>query len=89
MDVDCPYPVVAFSQWAWIHTNNPSTGRDTAGALTIDSTGIYAVGYDNTSGDYKWRIGEKETIGWLFNMGVTIDSTGIYMLGWILGSGDR
>ncbi len=42
-------------------TSDPSTGPDVIHGLAIDSTYLYAVGYDCSSGNRRWRI-EKRRI---------------------------
>jgi len=40
-------------------TVNPSSGWDVVFGIAIDSTAIYAVGYDNSPGNYQWRIEKR------------------------------
>ena len=40
-------------------TSNPSEGHDVAYAIAIDSTAMYAVGYDYSPGDDQWRIEKR------------------------------
>jgi hypothetical protein len=42
-------------------TSNPSTGRDIASGIAVDSTAMYVVGYDESPGDTQWRI-EKRSL---------------------------
>ena len=43
-------------------TSNPSSTNDEALAITVDSSAIYAAGYDNVPGNEQWRI-EKRAKG--------------------------
>ncbi len=45
----------------WAQTSNPSGAPDSANAVTVDSTGIYVVGYDHSPGNREWRIEKRET----------------------------
>jgi len=45
----------------WTVTNNPSAGGDRAGGVAVDSTGVYIVGFDESPGNYQWRI-EKRSL---------------------------
>jgi hypothetical protein len=42
-------------------TINPSTGSDVARSISIDSTAMYVVGYDYSTGNDQWRI-EKRSL---------------------------
>jgi hypothetical protein len=42
-------------------TVNPGSGSDLARGITIDSTAIYVVGWDSSSGNNQWRI-EKRSL---------------------------
>ena len=44
-----------------VYTSNPSTGWDEAHAISIDSTAMYVVGYDDSPENRQWRI-EKRTL---------------------------
>lgn len=45
----------------WNATSNPSAGEDWAMDVAVDSTGVYVVGYDQSLGDFEWRI-EKRSL---------------------------
>ena len=40
--------------------NDPSSGVDILNSIAIDSSYIYAGGYDNALGDYQWRIEKRD-----------------------------
>jgi len=42
-------------------TVNPGTGNDAAYAIAIDTTAMYVVGWDESPGNYQWRI-EKRSL---------------------------
>ncbi|MFH2141612.1 MAG: hypothetical protein ABIJ97_04260 [Bacteroidota bacterium] len=81
----------------WTQTNNPSTGGDAAQAITVDATGIYIGGSDNTPGgsDSQWRIEKRNlstgaiiwtqtsnpTIGGDQIYAITVDATAVYVAG--------
>ena len=40
-------------------TSNPSTGDDAAYSIARDSTYMYVVGEDSSTGNYQWRIEKR------------------------------
>ena len=80
----------------WQQTNNPSSGDDVALDIAVDSSGIYAVGYDSSPGNAQWRIEKRRptdgTLIWQQTenpsssysgaCGIAIDRTGIYVAGY-------
>ncbi len=82
----------------WTQTINPSSKFDRPEGVAVDSTGIYAVGYDNSPGgsDSQWRIEKRSlTTGELIwgqtsnpttsddsPNGVAVDSSGVYIVGY-------
>jgi hypothetical protein len=40
-------------------TSNPSAGFDAPSGITLDSTAMYVVGVDNSSGNLQWRIEKR------------------------------
>jgi predicted RNA-binding protein with PUA domain len=77
-------------------TVNPSTGDDRAYGIAIDSTAMYVVGYDDSPGNWQWRIEKRSLtdgslVGAFTNnpstgddraYGIAIDSTAMYVIGW-------
>jgi len=83
------------AELVWIQTSNPSTGRDVAEGVAVDSSGVYIVGIDRSLGSVGWRF-EKRSLSdggliwsqtsnpstgddWVW--GVAVDSSGIYVVG--------
>jgi len=81
----------------WAKTSDPSSGYDEAYGIALDSSGLYAVGYDSSPGNKQWRIEKRELsdgeLIWakmsnpseededLANA-VAVDDTGIYVVGY-------
>ncbi|MFC1506248.1 hypothetical protein ACFLQ6_04160, partial [Thermoproteota archaeon] len=75
--------------------SNPSSQFDKALGVSIDSTGLYVVGYDEVPGDAQWRIEKRNladgSIIWvktsnpsdMFDraLKVAVDQTGVYIIG--------
>ncbi len=79
----------------WNHTNNLSIHSARAYGVAVDSSGVYVVGYDTSSGSFKPRI-EKRSLStgsliWTYSnnqsggvdivYGVAVDSSGVYVVG--------
>jgi len=43
----------------WVATSNPSTGKDEARSLTMDSDYLYITGIDRTGGKFYWRTEKR------------------------------
>jgi len=79
----------------WTQTANPSAGDDGIRGVAVDASGIYAVGYDHSPGNYEWRVEKRSlTDGSLIwsqvsnpsgeadiAHSVAVDASGIYMVG--------
>jgi hypothetical protein len=79
----------------WNQTNNPSEGLDMAYSVTIDTSGIYVVGRDNSTENDAWRIEKRNltdgSILWLQTNNpsngydaansVAVDGSGVYIAG--------
>jgi len=86
----------------WAKTSNPSPNEDDIYSITIDDTYIYVAGYDQSPGDYQWRIEKRwksdGSIVWtktsnpssgndgLFS--IVVDDTYIYVAGCDQSPGD-
>ncbi len=87
----------------WTGISNPSSGADSANSVAVDATGVYVVGYDNSPGNYEWRIEKRSLTGggliWSqienpstgsdVAVGVAVDSTGLYVVGYDAVPGDH
>jgi len=79
----------------WSVATNPSAGYDVASSVAVDSTGVYVVGYDNATGNLRWRMEKRSltTGGVIWSKSynpstgvdrasdVAVDSTGVYVVG--------
>jgi hypothetical protein len=79
----------------WSKTVNPSSSNDAAKGVAVDGTGVYIVGRDGRTGDWRWRM-EKRNLGdgsltwkktsnpsisWDEPFGVAVDGTSVYIVG--------
>ena len=78
-----------------VATSHPSTSDDEASGVAVDETGIYVVGFDQSPGDYEWRIEKRSltdgSIIWEqssnpsarddYAFGVAVDASGVYIVG--------
>lgn len=44
----------------WTQSSNPSNSDDEARAIVVDETGVYIAGYDQSPGNYQWRIEKRD-----------------------------
>ena len=79
----------------WGYTSNPSTGTDLAGDVAVDSTGVYIIGWDESPGNYEWRIERRSltdgSLTWEetsnpssgddYANEISVDVSGIYVVG--------
>ena len=79
----------------WSQTSNPSDGYDVTYGVAVDSSGVFVVGYDSSSGNLQWRIEKRRladgTLIWSQTSnpgsgdhrayGVAVHSSGVYIAG--------
>ncbi len=82
-------------QVEWTQTSNPSNSVDRPIGVTLDSSGVYVVGFDNSPGNDQWRIEKRNltdgTLLWTqtsnpsngdnLAFGIAVDSSGVYVVG--------
>ncbi|MBP9752141.1 MAG: hypothetical protein KBD19_04830, partial [Candidatus Moranbacteria bacterium] len=107
--IDATPPVAGDVQWRiekrslvngdpiWTKTIDPSGGWDRISALAVDSTGLYAAGWDSAPsiGDFQWRIEKRSLVNgdpiwtktvnpsasWDTAFALAVDGTGLYAAG--------
>lgn len=86
----------------WTQTNNPSAGSDIPRSVTVDGTGVYITGKDNSPGNDQWRLEKRDlstgAIIWTqtsnlstgvdYPWGITNDNDYLYIVGEDFSSGN-
>jgi hypothetical protein len=65
----------------WLQTGNPSSTHDGAEGVTVDSSGIYVVGFDNTPGNPQWKV-EKRELGLASKLSITVHPSSVTAGSW-------
>ena len=101
-DLNTGVLIAAFGT-AGVVTSNPSASDDEARAITIDVSGIYVAGFENSPGNSKWLIEKRDLTtgaiiwtntndpspGWDDAKAITVDASGIYVAGYDYSLGNH